>query len=396
MEILQIITALAACVAAACGVYGLASTWQRDPAKANRSVLVDTSALIDGRLLSVAEAGFIDRTLVIPRSVIGELQFLADNADHDKRARARYGLDVVSDLQKLDTVTVTILQDGTKAAEGVDDRLLSLAKQYNAAICTVDYNLNKVAQVEGTQVLNVNDLSKNLRMAYLPGERTMIELVQKGQDSHQAVGHLPDGTMVVVEQASKHIGQTQEVEFIRSIQTAAGKMMFARRVEAAHKKDNHTGSSRAGGRKPVAKSAAPTSEAGSHRTAAKSSKTGDEASRRSRPGAAEATDTNNQPVVTTPPTPAVTKPRRAYHAVPRKRPAAQAGDQVPAAHANPKPSAPLLPTAAATSPDTKLKQPDQTRSSKSQQPTTRRRAPRPKTSAQREASLIDLVNSQAE
>ena len=198
-----------------------------------RMIFVDTSVVIDGRILAVAKSGFIGDTLVIPRSVIGELQFLADNADHDKRARARYGLDVVKELQEMAEVDVTILQDGSKAEEGVDERLLKLAKKHGGVICTIDYNLNKVADVEGIMVLNVNELAQSLRMAYLPGEKMLLELVQKGQDSHQAVGYLTDGTMVVVEHASKNIGQKVEIEFIRSLQTAAGKMMFAKRVEAA-------------------------------------------------------------------------------------------------------------------------------------------------------------------
>lgn len=201
-----------------------------------RSILVDTSVVMDGRILGVAHSGFIGGTLVIPRSVVGELQFLADNADADKRARARYGLDVVSQLQAMDGVDVELLQDGSRAKEGVDNQLLKLAKQNNSAICTIDYNLNKVAVVEGIQVLNINELAQGLRMAHLPGESMMIELVQKGQDSHQAVGYLADGTMVVVEQASSQIGQTVQVEVTRSLQTAAGKMMFARKVEQKSQK----------------------------------------------------------------------------------------------------------------------------------------------------------------
>ncbi len=197
-----------------------------------RLVLVDTSVLIDGRIVAVAQSGFIGDTLAIPRSVIGELQFLADNADHDKRARARYGLDVVKELQDMDTVEVIILQDGSKAEEGVDERLLKLAKKYaGSVVCTIDYNLNKVAVVEGIPILNVNELAQSLRMSYLPGEKMLLELVQKGHDSHQGVGYLKDGTMVVVEQASKYIGKTVEIEFIRSLQTAAGRMMFAKRIE---------------------------------------------------------------------------------------------------------------------------------------------------------------------
>jgi rRNA-processing protein FCF1 len=198
--------------------------------KQHMPIFVDTSVLIDGRIISIAESGFITSTLFIPRSVVGELQFLADNADTEKRSRARHGLDIVKELQAMTNVKVEIFNDGTKAEEGVDNRLLKLAKEYNGAICTIDFNLNKVAQVEGIVVLNVNDLAKTLRMAYLPGEKIKLELTQKGNDQHQAVGHLDDGTMVVVEHASSQIGKIVEIEFIRGLQTAAGKMMFARLV----------------------------------------------------------------------------------------------------------------------------------------------------------------------
>ncbi len=196
----------------------------------DRAILIDTSVLMDGRITALASTGFMGGTLVVPRSVVGELQFLADNADGDKRARARRGLDVVSELQHMEGVEVELLQDGSRAHEGVDERLLTLAKQHSAVICTLDYNLNKVAAVENIKVLNINELAQALRMAYLPGEELTIELVQKGQDSHQAVGYLPDGTMVVVEQSKGYIGQAVRVEIVRSLQTAAGKMMFAKRI----------------------------------------------------------------------------------------------------------------------------------------------------------------------
>lgn len=197
-----------------------------------KPIFVDTSVLIDGRIIAVASSGFINGKLSIPRSVIGELQFLADNGDSEKRSRARHGLDVVSELQKIPNIKVEIFQDGSRAEEGVDERLLKLAKKYHGSICTIDYNLNKVAQVENIVVQNVNDLAMNLRMSYLPGEKMLLELTNKGQDAHQAVGHLTDGTMVVVEHASSLIGKTVEVEFVRSLQTTAGKMMFAKIIES--------------------------------------------------------------------------------------------------------------------------------------------------------------------
>ena len=229
MEIFIIITLLA--IAAETTYLTVAQTIKfKHSKKQHMPIFVDTSVLIDGRIISIAESGFITSTLFVPRSVVGELQFLADHADTEKRSRARHGLDIVSELQAMTNVNVEIFSDGTKAEEGVDNRLLKLAKEYNGAICTIDFNLNKVAQVEGIPVLNVNDLAKTLRMAYLPGEKTRLELTQKGNDSHQAVGHLADGTMVVVEHANGQIGKIVEIEFIRGLQTAAGKMMFARLV----------------------------------------------------------------------------------------------------------------------------------------------------------------------
>ncbi|MDN5835522.1 MAG: TRAM domain-containing protein, partial [bacterium] len=218
----------------------------------NRPLFVDTSALIDGRIIALGESGFVSDTLMVPRSVIGELQLLADGSDHDKRSRARYGLDVVKLLQEMKTVTVEIFPDDRKVPEGVDNRLLALAKDYSGAICTVDFNLNKVAQLEEIQVLNVNELAQALRMAYLPGEITRIALTQKGQDSGQAVGYLGDGTMVVVDGADKKIGKTVDVEFIRSFQTVAGRMMFAKLIAEPSASKPKSLVSKLSGRKPVA------------------------------------------------------------------------------------------------------------------------------------------------
>lgn len=208
--------------------YLLYKTNHQQARSKNTSVYVDTSVLIDGRILAIAETGFLTADLVIPRSVIGELQYLADGSDHEKRARARHGLDIAQKLRECDSVTVTLLQDGSVAKEGVDERLLNLAKKHGGMICTIDYNLNKVAQVEGISVLNVNELAKKVRFVHLPGEVRKLELTQKGHDSHQAVGYIEDGTMVVVENANRFMGKTVEVEFVRAIQTDAGKMMFAK------------------------------------------------------------------------------------------------------------------------------------------------------------------------
>lgn len=226
----------------------------------NTAMYVDTSVLMDGRILPIAETGFITADLVIPRSVIGELQLLADGGDNDKRARARYGLDIARKLRACDMVNVRILAD-TDLQGGVDDRLLALAKKYGGMVCTIDYNLNKVAQVEGIAVVNVNELAKNVRLAYLPGDTVQIDLIQKGQDNHQGVGYLEDGTMVVVENASKYVGKRVSIEIIRALQTDAGRMMFARIATVAARtvgqktpeaKRTATKKVTSAGRKPVA------------------------------------------------------------------------------------------------------------------------------------------------
>ena len=218
--------------------------------KTKKQVLVDTSILIDGRFLAVARTGFINFDILIPRSVVGELQILADGGDDEKRVRARYGLDIISALQNEEKITVSILADGNSAAEGVDNRLISLAKKMNADILTADYNLNKVAKVEGIEVLNINELVQSVRADYLPGEKIMLEITQKGNEKKQGIGHLPDGTMVVVENGEVLIGTISEVEFIRSLQTAAGKMMFAR---PAGVKVSKVDTQKSKGRAPVLK-----------------------------------------------------------------------------------------------------------------------------------------------
>ncbi len=223
--------------------------------KLNRAIFIDTSALMDGRILTAAQTGFIPEKLVIPKSVVAELQLLADQADHEKRSRARRGLDAVGELQALPSVTVVVLDDGQIGAGGVDARLVELARKYKGSICTIDFNLNKVAKIHEVPVLNINELAGSIRMAFLPGETISLALSQKGQNSDQAVGYLADGTMVVVDKAASQIGKTVQVEFIRSLQTAAGRMMFARLVKVVEKSESGKDklSTRTEGRKKVVK-----------------------------------------------------------------------------------------------------------------------------------------------
>lgn len=197
-----------------------------------RKVYVDTSALMDPRLVAVAQTGFISDDLIVPRSVINELQLLADGKDHDKRLRARAGLDAVRELERVVHFNLTVLDDPLDRTP-VDNRLLDLARANHGLIFTNDFNLQKVAATEHIEVLNLNELALTLRNEHLPGERATVKLITPGSGTNQGIAYLKDGTMVVVDQAGKRLGEEVEVEFIRLNQTASGSMMFARLVAPA-------------------------------------------------------------------------------------------------------------------------------------------------------------------
>lgn len=217
---------------------------QRSLKVARGSILLDTCSIMDGRIIDVAKTGIITAEIIIPRSVVREMQLLADKADHDKRLRARKGLDNIRELQRLDGVSVAIVNDGLVDQGGVDERLLNLAQKYDAAIATTDYNLNKVAKVINITVINVNELAQLLRAKYLPGEVVELELIQEGANREQGVGYLEDGTMVVVEDAKNLIGQKIKVEIVRSLQTEAGRMMFAKKVKSGNNRSNNQNNGR--------------------------------------------------------------------------------------------------------------------------------------------------------
>lgn len=203
-------------------------------ANGKRKIYVDTSALMDGRFLAVAKTGFVGDEVIVPRSVIRELQLLADGKDSDKRTRARMGLDAVNELERVVFFETTILQDELDRTP-VDERLIELAKKNHGAIVTCDFNLGKVAKTEKIDVLNVNDLALVLRGEYLPGEKLQVKITAEGSNPKQGVGYLPDGTMVVVDNASNKIGKILDVEFEKFLQTAAGKMAFAKITPKAKK-----------------------------------------------------------------------------------------------------------------------------------------------------------------
>ena len=194
--------------------------------RGKRKIYVDTSSLMDGRILEVAKTGFLSDDLIIPRSVIRELQLLADEKDSEKRTRARFGMDVANELERVVYFNTEILQDALDRTP-VDERLLSLAKENNGIILTCDFNLSKVAATEKIETLNINDLALVLRNEFLPGEKFVVKITTKGSNPKQGIGYLKDGTMVVVDNAAKKIGQELEVYFVRFLQTSSGKMIFA-------------------------------------------------------------------------------------------------------------------------------------------------------------------------
>lgn len=192
-----------------------------------RKIYVDTSALIDGRILNVARSGFIDGDLIVLKSVLRELQLLADGKDSEKRSRARAGLEVVSELERVVNVNTEILDDG-EGYKKVDEELLKIAKETKGAILTLDYNLIKVAEAEKIETLNINDLALAVRSEFLPGEKIKLKITEKGSNRGQGVGHLSNGAMVVVDNAANKVGKEVVVEFVRFHETSAGRMIFAR------------------------------------------------------------------------------------------------------------------------------------------------------------------------
>jgi len=195
-----------------------------------KRVLIDTSALIDRRILELAKTGFIPGQLVVPKYVLAEMQMLADGTNNLKRQRARQGMEAVQELQDSRRVNVHVPSWSGGTSNEVDDKLIHDAKRIKAAIFTVDFNLQKVAEIESIEVLNVNSLSQTLRPIVLPGEEVQIKIAQKGADRGQGVGYLDDGTMVVVDKASRLIGKSVKVKVTRNLQTQAGRMMFAEKI----------------------------------------------------------------------------------------------------------------------------------------------------------------------
>jgi len=211
---------------------GSSSAWTN----LNRTILLDTSVIIDGRVSDIARTGFLPGTLLIPRFVLNELQYIADSPDGLRRQRGRRGMEVLADLQKLPNILVRISDIDAEGVREVDDKLVVLARQLKCPILTNDYNLNRVAELQGVTILNINELANAVKSVVLPSERLTLNIFQEGKEFGQGVGYMDDGTMVVVENGHDFIGEYKEVVVTKVLQTAAGRMVFARVEEDNGKK----------------------------------------------------------------------------------------------------------------------------------------------------------------
>jgi len=208
--------------------FGSLSRGDHEPSLDNNSVLLDTSVIIDGRIADIARTGFVTGPMLVPSFVLNELQHVADSSDGLRRQRGRRGLDILNRLQKDPTSSMRITDLDVEGVREVDDKLVILAKQLHCKILTNDYNLNRVAELQGVAVLNINELANAVKAVFLPGETLEVDVIQKGKEAGQGVGYLDDGTMVVIEDGEMHIGNVILVTVTKVLQTAAGRMIFAR------------------------------------------------------------------------------------------------------------------------------------------------------------------------
>jgi uncharacterized protein YacL len=204
--------------------------------KVSDKILLDTSAIIDGRIADISQTGFVNGTLVVPRFVLEELQHIADSADTLRRNRGRRGLDILNRLQKETSIPVEISDTDIDGVAEVDAKLVKMARNLHCPIITNDFNLNRVAELQGVKVLNINELANAVKPVLLPGEEMQVKIIQDGKELGQGVGYLDDGTMIVVEGGRQHMNSTVEVTVTRVLQTVAGRMIFAHPKGGANKK----------------------------------------------------------------------------------------------------------------------------------------------------------------
>jgi len=206
--------------------------------------ILDTSVIIDGRIADICETGFLEGTFVLPQFILQELQYIADSSDPLKRARGRRGLDILHKIQKMAGFNVKIIEEDFPKIKEVDSKLVALAKLLNAKIITNDFNLNKVAELQGVTVLNINELANAVKPVVLPGETMKVFVLKEGKEVGQGVAYLDDGTMVVVENARRYIGKNVEVAVTSVLQTTAGRMIFTKLKEDVEREEYHMAGAR--------------------------------------------------------------------------------------------------------------------------------------------------------
>lgn len=204
----------------------LLGLYRDDIRKKEDLVLLDTSVIIDGRIADIRKTGFVRGTLIVPRFVLNELQHIADSSDDLRRRRGRRGLEMLNSMQTDGDVPLRISEHNVRNGHTVDAKLIKLAQELDCPILTNDYNLNRVAELQGVRVLNINELANTVKTVVLPGETLQVQIMQEGKEPRQGVGYLDDGTMIVVENGERHMNREVEIEVTRVLQTAAGRMIF--------------------------------------------------------------------------------------------------------------------------------------------------------------------------
>lgn len=192
------------------------------------TIVVDTSIIIDARILDIVKTGFLEARFLVPRFVLNELQALADSTDHMKRQKGKRGIEVLHSLKKESNIEVDIYNEDVEGVKSVDEKIVVLAQTLDGKILTTDYNLNRIAQLQGIRVLNINDLANALKPTFVAGERFSIKLIKEGKEHNQAIGYLEDGTMVVVESAKWLIGKTADIEVTSVLQSPSGRIIFTK------------------------------------------------------------------------------------------------------------------------------------------------------------------------
>ena len=201
---------------------------KREERRHEKGILIDTSALIDGRLENIIKSGFVNDSIIIPRFVLKELQLIADSSEPLKRAKGKRGIEILTKINQLDNMPVLLTKDELGRRQTVDDKLVQMAHDHGYRILTVDYNLNQIASIAGIKVLNINELTQALRPNLVPGEDITVKVVQKGKEKGQGIGYLPDGTMIVVEEGAVFLGEDVVCTVERIFQTVSGKMIFVK------------------------------------------------------------------------------------------------------------------------------------------------------------------------